>query len=52
MLWDAMHLQQTFHKFEGLETEGCLELFLGNVIEAGDVHPSLCRIESATSVFF
>ena len=41
MLWDAMLLEETLRKLEGLEKEGSLE----NVVEIGDVQPSLCRIE-------
>ena len=56
MRWDAMLLQETFRKLEGLETEGCQiftwELFLANVMEVGDVQPSLCRLELVRNVFF
>ena len=31
MLWDAMFLQETFTKLEGLETEGCQNFTLGTL---------------------
>ena len=57
MLWDAMLLQETFRKLEGLETDGCQkflhqDIFLEDATEVGDVQPSLCRVELARNVSF